>query len=36
VGFDELVDMMVEADMELAKKEKTLHDAGYKRSDNIR
>ena len=36
VGFEELVDMMVEADMELAKKEKTLHDAGYKRADNIR
>jgi GDPmannose 4,6-dehydratase len=36
VGFDELVDMMVEADMELAKKEKTLRDAGYKRADNIR
>ena len=36
VGFDELVDMMVEADMELARKEKTLHDAGYKRADNIR
>ncbi|MGA2332416.1 MAG: GDP-mannose 4,6-dehydratase [Syntrophales bacterium] len=36
VGFDELVDMMVEADMELARKEKTLHDAGYARADNIR
>ncbi len=36
VGFDELVDMMIAADMELAKKEKTLHDAGYKRADNIR
>jgi GDPmannose 4,6-dehydratase len=36
VGFDELVDMMVEADMELARKEKTLRDAGYKRADNIR
>jgi GDPmannose 4,6-dehydratase len=36
VGFDELVDMMVDADMELARKEKTLHDAGYKRADNIR
>ena len=36
VGFDELVDMMIAADMELARKEKTLHDAGYKRADNIR
>ena len=36
VGFDELVDMMVESDMELAKKEETLRDAGYKRADNIR
>ena len=36
VSFDGLVDMMVESDMELAKKEKTLHDAGYKRADNIR
>ncbi len=36
VGFDELVDMMVEADMELASKEKTLRDAGYKRADNVR
>ena len=32
----EIVDMMVDADMELAKKEKTLSDAGYKRADNIR
>jgi GDPmannose 4,6-dehydratase len=29
VGFDELVTLMVEADLELAKKEKTLLDAGY-------
>ncbi len=36
VGFDELVDMMVDADMELARKEKTLRDAGYERADNIR
>lgn len=36
VGFNELVDMMVDADMELAKKEKTLRDAGYERADNIR
>ena len=29
VGFDELIDMMIVADMELANKEKTLLDAGY-------
>jgi GDPmannose 4,6-dehydratase len=29
VSFDMLVDMMIDADMELAKKEKTLLDAGY-------
>ncbi|MEA1935920.1 MAG: GDP-mannose 4,6-dehydratase [Thermodesulfobacteriota bacterium] len=29
VSFDELVDMMIEADMDLANKEKTLKDAGY-------
>lgn len=29
VGFDELIDMMIESDMELARKEKTLLDAGY-------
>lgn len=29
VGFDQLIDMMIEADMELAKKEKTLKDAGF-------
>jgi GDPmannose 4,6-dehydratase len=29
VGFDQLIDMMIESDMELAKKEKTLKDAGY-------
>ena len=29
VSFDELVDMMIETDMELARKEKTLIDAGY-------
>ena len=29
VSFDRLIDMMVEADMELAEKEKTLRDAGY-------
>ena len=34
VGFDALIDMMVEADMEIAKKEKTLLDAGYAPSGN--
>jgi len=29
VSFDQLIDMMIEFDMELAKKEKTLRDAGY-------
>ena len=29
VSFDQLIDMMIEADMEAAKKEKTLRDAGY-------
>jgi GDPmannose 4,6-dehydratase len=29
VSFDALIDMMVEADMELAAREKTLRDAGY-------
>ncbi|MCX5853498.1 MAG: GDP-mannose 4,6-dehydratase, partial [Deltaproteobacteria bacterium] len=29
VSFDQLIDMMIEADMEVAKKEKTLRDAGY-------
>ncbi len=29
VGFDHLIDMMIDADMELARKEKTLQDAGY-------
>lgn len=29
VGFDALIDMMIESDMEFAKKEKTLKDAGY-------
>jgi GDPmannose 4,6-dehydratase len=29
VGFDELIDMMITADMELANKEKTLLEAGY-------
>lgn len=30
VDFDQLVDMMIESDMELAQKEKTLKDAGHK------
>ncbi len=30
VGFDELIDIMIKADMELANKEKTLLDAGYR------
>ena len=29
VGFDQLIDMMIEADMEQASKEKTLFEAGY-------
>ena len=29
ISFDQLIDMMIECDMELAKKEKTLRDAGY-------
>jgi len=29
VSFAQLVDMMIESDLELAKKEKTLRDAGY-------
>jgi GDPmannose 4,6-dehydratase len=36
VGFDQLVDMMVEADMELAKRERTLQDAGYDCINNSR
>ena len=36
VGFDQLVDMMVEADMELAEKERTLRNAGYKCTHNGR
>jgi len=31
VSFDQLIDMMIAADMELAEKEKTLRDAGYER-----
>ena len=34
VTFDQLIDMMVDADLELAKKEKTLLDAGYKNVKN--
>jgi len=34
VGFDQLIDMMVEADLELAKKERTLLDAGYQNVKN--
>ncbi len=36
VGFIQLIDMMVEADMELAKREKTLLDAGYTSCGNNR
>ena len=35
VTFDQLIDMMVEADLELAKKERTLLDAGYKNVKNL-
>jgi len=31
VSFDQLIDMMIAADLELAEKEKTLRDAGYER-----
>lgn len=34
VGFDELIDMMIEGDMEIANKEKTLLDAGYTSKNN--
>ncbi|MFH1974693.1 MAG: GDP-mannose 4,6-dehydratase [Pseudomonadota bacterium] len=30
IGFDELIDMMIATDMEIARKEKTLLEAGYK------
>ncbi|GAG05364.1 unnamed protein product, partial [marine sediment metagenome] len=33
VTFEQLIDMMIEADLQLAKKEKTLLDAGY---ENVR
>jgi len=36
VSFDQLVEMMVEADMEQAKREKTLRDAGYDCTGNGR
>jgi len=36
VNFDQLIDMMIEADLELAKKEKTLLDAGYGVGNRIR
>ncbi len=36
VTFDQLIDMMVEADLELANKEKTLLDAGYGVGNRIR
>jgi len=36
VSFDQLVDMMVEADMELAEKERTLRNAGYEYTHNGR
>lgn len=35
VGFDQLIDMMIEADLELAKKERTLMDAGYRVGNRI-
>jgi GDPmannose 4,6-dehydratase len=34
VGFDQLIDMMVAGDLEIAKKEKTLVDAGYTGSNH--
>jgi GDPmannose 4,6-dehydratase len=36
VGFDQLIDMMIEADMERAGKEKTLFEAGYPSTGNHR
>jgi GDPmannose 4,6-dehydratase len=35
VNFDQLIDMMIEADLELANKEKTLLDAGYRVGNRI-
>ena len=34
VGFNQLIDIMIEADLELARKEKTLLDAGYQHTKN--
>jgi GDPmannose 4,6-dehydratase len=34
VGFDQLIDIMIHADLELAKKERTLLDAGYQHTKN--
>jgi len=34
VSFDQLINMMVEADMEMARKEKTLIDAGFENGSN--
>jgi GDPmannose 4,6-dehydratase len=34
VNFDQLIDMMIDSDMELAQKEKTLAGAGYKNAKN--
>jgi GDPmannose 4,6-dehydratase len=34
VNFSQLIDMMVAADLELAKREKTLYDAGYRPAEN--
>ena len=34
VSFDQLIDIMIEADLELAKKERTLLDAGYQQTKN--
>jgi GDPmannose 4,6-dehydratase len=34
VGFDQLIDIMIQADLELAKKERTLLDAGYQHTKN--
>jgi GDPmannose 4,6-dehydratase len=36
VSFDNLIDMMVQADVELASREKTLRDAGYECTNNSR
>jgi GDPmannose 4,6-dehydratase len=36
VSFDQLVDMMIAADLELAEKEKTLVDAGFRCTGNSR